>query len=79
LIVTLVMAKYNAFLRIEKAVRRTGRAVRAIMLSMASSDASRFPLDQETEAAIREGLAQAERGEFVPDEVVAESNKRHGI
>jgi predicted transcriptional regulator len=51
----------------------------AIMLSMANSDASRFPLDQETEAAIREGLAQAERGEFVPDEVVVESNKRHGI
>jgi predicted transcriptional regulator len=46
---------------------------------MADADASRFPLDSATEAAIREGLAQAERGEFVPDEVVAESNKRHGV
>jgi predicted transcriptional regulator len=43
----------------------------AIILSMADADASRFPLDGATEAAIREGLAQAERGELVPDEVVA--------
>jgi predicted transcriptional regulator len=46
---------------------------------MADADASRFPLDPATLAAIREGLSQADRGEFVPDEVVAESNKRHGI
>jgi hypothetical protein len=50
-----------------------------VILSMADADASGLPLDQATEAAIREGLAQAERGEFVPDGVVAESNKRHGI
>jgi hypothetical protein len=54
-------------------------ALAAIILSMADADASRCPLDRETEAAIREGLAQADRGEFVPDEVVAQSNKRHGI
>lgn len=30
-------------------------------------------------AAVREGLAQADRGEFVPDEVVAEADKRHGL
>jgi len=46
---------------------------------MAELDASAFPLDAATEAAIREGLAQAERGEFVADEVVAEANKRHGL
>ncbi len=51
----------------------------AMILSIAESDASRVALDQATEAAIREGLAQAERGEFVPDEIVAESNQRHGI
>ena len=51
----------------------------SIILSMADADAARFPLDRESEAAIREGLAQAERGEFVPDEVVAQSNKRHGV
>ena len=51
----------------------------AVMLSMANADASALPLDREAEAAIREGLAQAERGEFVPDDVVAESNKRHSL
>jgi hypothetical protein len=51
----------------------------ALILSMAGADASRFPVDRATEAAIREGTSQSERGEFVPDEVVAESNKRHGI
>ena len=40
-----------------------------VLLSMAEVDASAFPLDAATEAAIREGLAQAERGEFVADEV----------
>jgi predicted transcriptional regulator len=30
-------------------------------------------------AAVREGVAQADRGEFVPDEVVAEADKRHGL
>jgi predicted transcriptional regulator len=54
-------------------------ALAALILSVAGSDASAVPLDRETEAAIREGLAQAERGEFVPDEIVAESNKRHGL
>lgn len=28
-------------------------------------------------AAVREGLAQADRGEFVPDAVVAKADKRH--
>jgi predicted transcriptional regulator len=54
-------------------------ALALAMLSMTDSDAAAVPLDDETRAAIREGLAQAERGEFVPDEIVAESNKRHGI
>ena len=52
-------------------------ALAVLILSVVGSDASGVPLDRETEAAIREGLAQAERGEFVPDEVVAELNKRH--
>ena len=37
------------------------------------------PLDEETLAAIREGLEQARRGEFVPDEEMAEFWKRHGV
>ena len=30
-------------------------------------------------ADLQEGIAQADRGEFVPDEVIAEENKRYGI
>jgi predicted transcriptional regulator len=42
-------------------------------------DAVIEPLDEETRAAIREGLEQARRGEFVPDEEMAAFWKRHGL
>jgi predicted transcriptional regulator len=48
------------------------------VLSMTGEDTAVVHLDDETRAAVLEGLAQAERGEFVPDEVVAEADKRHG-
>lgn len=54
-------------------------ALAVFLLSMAGSDASIVPLDEHTRAAIREGLAQAERGEFVSDEELAAANKRHGL
>ena len=54
-------------------------ALATLLLAVTNDDASAVPLDARTRAAIREGLAQAERGEFVPDEVVAEADKRHGI
>jgi predicted transcriptional regulator len=38
-----------------------------------------IPLDEETIAAIEEGLAQARRGEFATDEEVADLWKRHGV
>ncbi len=34
--------------------------------------------DQER-AAVRRGLAQADRGEFIADDVVAEADKRHDL
>jgi predicted transcriptional regulator len=37
------------------------------------------PLDDEARAAIREGLEQARRGEFVPDEEIEALWKRHGL
>jgi hypothetical protein len=49
------------------------------LLTLAGEDTPLIPLDDETRAAIREGTAQARRDEFVPDEVVAESDQRHGI
>jgi predicted transcriptional regulator len=36
-------------------------------------------LTDDERAAIRQGLAQADRGEFVSDEEIAAMNKRHGI
>jgi predicted transcriptional regulator len=49
------------------------------LLALTGEDTPLIPLDDETRAAIREGTEQARRGEFVPDEVVAESDRRHGI
>jgi predicted transcriptional regulator len=54
-------------------------AVAALLMSIAESDASGVTLDNASRAAIREGLAQAERGEFVADNIVADADKRHGI
>jgi predicted transcriptional regulator len=36
-----------------------------------------YVMNEDERAAVRRGLAQADRGEFVPDEVVAEADKRH--
>ena len=47
-------------------------------LAEAAADASAHPIDPETLAAISEGLAQAARGEFVDDRIVAEADQRHG-
>ncbi len=54
-------------------------ALAALLLSVTNADGAAIPLDDRTRMAIREGLAQAERGEFVPDDVVAEADRRHGI
>lgn len=54
-------------------------ALALAMLSMSEGDASAYPLDDATRAAILEGLAEAECGDYVPDDVVAAADKRHGI
>ena len=36
-----------------------------------------YIMSDEERAAVRRGLAQADRGEFVADELVAEADKRH--
>ena len=38
-----------------------------------------YRLSDEEWADLQEGIAQADRREFVDDEVVAEADKRHGI
>jgi predicted transcriptional regulator len=49
-----------------------------ILLSLASKRAQAVHLDDETRTAVREGKAQADRGEFVPDEEMAAFFKRNG-
>jgi hypothetical protein len=51
----------------------------AILLSIAAKRGEPIRLDPETRAAVRRGLAQAERGDFVPDKVLAEADERHGL
>ena len=54
-------------------------AIANALLSITGEETAIVHLDDETRAAVEEGLAQAERGEFVPDDVVAKADKRRGI
>jgi hypothetical protein len=55
-------------------------ALGAVMLSLAEDWPNRpDDLDEETRAAIREGLAQARRGEFVPEWDIQALWKRYGL
>jgi hypothetical protein len=38
-----------------------------------------YVMSDEERAAVRRGLAEADRGDFVPDDVVAEADKRHDL
>jgi predicted transcriptional regulator len=37
-----------------------------------------YTMSDDERIAVGRGLAEADRGEFVPDELVAEADKRHG-
>jgi len=70
---------------LEKAIERVRElsaedqdAVAVAVLSMAE-ETPVVALDDETRTAIREGLEQARRGEFVPDEEIDALWKRHGL
>jgi predicted transcriptional regulator len=54
-------------------------ALASALLSITGEQMAVVTLDDETRAAVEEGLAQAARGEFVPDDVVAAADKRRGI
>jgi hypothetical protein len=69
----------RAIAKVQTLPEEDQEALAALLLSVTEGDGSAIPLDDETRVAIREGLAQAERGEFVPDEVIAQADKRHGI
>ena len=48
-----------------------------VLLNIAAKKHEPIPLDDETRAAIRRGIEQADRGEFVSDEEMAEFFARH--
>ena len=50
-----------------------------VLLSMAADGSAIPPLDEETRAAIREGLDQARQGQFAADEEIAAIWNRHGL
>jgi predicted transcriptional regulator len=54
-------------------------AIALAILSMADTEAPEFTIDDATRGAILEGLEQARRGEFVPDEEIEALWKRHGL
>lgn len=52
----------------------------AVILALADEELTRIgELDDETRAAVREGLEQARRGEFVPDEEIEVLWQRLGL
>jgi predicted transcriptional regulator len=51
----------------------------AVLLAMTDEGAGVVPLDDETRAAIRQGLEQARRGEFVPEAEIEALWKRFGL
>jgi predicted transcriptional regulator len=70
---------------LEKAIAKTRElpaedqdAVAVAMLAMMETRPI-IALDEETRAAIREGLEQARRGEFVADAEIEALWKRHGL
>jgi predicted transcriptional regulator len=54
-------------------------AIATALLSLAGEPTDVVRLDDETRAAVEEGLAQAERGEFVSDEDIATADARRGF
>jgi predicted transcriptional regulator len=69
----------QAFQRVRELPDQDQDALAKALLSITGEDTAVVHLDEVTRAAVEEGLAQAERGEFVPDDVVAEADKRRGI
>ena len=49
------------------------------LLSIEARHLGTYQLSAEEKSAVLEGLAQADRGEFVSDEEMAEFFKRHGL
>jgi len=65
----------RAFQKVRELPDQEQDALANALLSMTGEETV-VRLDDETRAAVEEGLAQAERGAFVSDDVLAEADKR---
>jgi predicted transcriptional regulator len=54
-------------------------ALASALLSVAGESSALIAIDDDTRAAVEDGLAQARRGDFVTDEEVAKADKRRGL
>jgi len=54
-------------------------ALATALLSLAGDPTEVVQLDDDTRAAVEEGLTQAKRGEFVPNDEVAKADARRGL
>jgi predicted transcriptional regulator len=69
----------EAVARLRDLPDRDQDALAVAMLSMAETEAPVMAMDEQTRAAIREGMEQARRGEFVPDVEIEALWKQHGL
>jgi predicted transcriptional regulator len=49
------------------------------LLTLAGEDVGVVELDDDTRQAVQEGLAEAQKGEFVADDIVTKADKRRGV
>ncbi len=68
----------QAIARVRELPAEDQDALATALLSLAGEVTDVVHLDNETRNAVGEGLAQARRGEFVPDEEVLEADTRRG-
>jgi hypothetical protein len=75
------MSKALVELILERITKWPDEAQAELMQSIVDIEIKHFGtyrLSDEERAAIAEGVAQADRGEFVPDEIMADFFKHHG-
>jgi predicted transcriptional regulator len=68
----------QAIARVRELPAEDQDALASALLSIAGEATDVVHLDAETRLAVEDGLAQAHRGDFVPDEEIAAADKRRG-
>jgi len=74
----MVKALEDVIKKAEKWLREDEEELAEYAREIEARRAGVYVMSDTERAAVREGLAQADRGEFVADDVVARADKRHG-